>query len=123
MKMQLWNILILPAIDDQTIGRETKFIDQALNAGIELAEKSGVRGIELFQGSDGFLWQEQNMKQIGRLRVVKRQQGPCFAQSFNGNGKTHMFKTPTQETLDPRMPHPFLHRSFTFEPTNLQPFT
>lgn len=42
MKMQLRKILILPAVDDQPIGREMKFIHQTLHGGIQIGEKSRV---------------------------------------------------------------------------------
>ena len=111
MKMQLRKILILPAIDDQTISREAKFAYKALNGGIQIGEKSGVCRIELVQGGNSFLRQEQHVKWIGWLRMMKRQQRPCFTQPFNGNGKAHMLKTPADEVSDPRMPYPFLHSS------------
>jgi len=104
MKVQLWKILVLPAVDDQTIGRELKFVYQALNGGIEICEKNGIGRIKFFQGDDSFLWQEQNMKWIGRLRMVKRHQCLCFAQSFNGNGKAHVLKNPADQTRDRGLP-------------------
>jgi hypothetical protein len=33
MKMQMRKILVFPAVDDQTISRELKFVYQALNGG------------------------------------------------------------------------------------------
>ena len=44
MKMQLWEILNLPAIDNQTIGAfgELKFIDKVLDGGIQIHEESCV---------------------------------------------------------------------------------
>ena len=107
--MQLRKILILSTIDDQTIGGETKFIYKALNGGEQIGEKSGICRIEFFQGSNRFLGKEKNMKWIGWLRVMKRHQGLCFAQSFNGNGEIHVLKSPADEMPDPGVPYPFLH--------------
>jgi hypothetical protein len=42
MKMQLRKILILPAVDDQAIGGELKFFHQALDGGIQVAEKRSI---------------------------------------------------------------------------------
>jgi hypothetical protein len=109
MKMQLRKILIIPAIDDQTICRETKFTYEALNGGKQIDKKSCIRGIEFFQGSDGFLGQEQNMKWVGRLWVIKRHQGLCFVQTFHRDRKAHMRKDPAKEAPDPRVPYPLVH--------------
>ena len=51
MKMQLRKILILSAVDDQTIAAfgKMKFIHQTLHGGIEVGEKSRVGWIQLYQ--------------------------------------------------------------------------
>ncbi len=104
MKMQLRKILILPAIGDQTICREVKFIHKSLDGGKQIGKKSCVRGIEIRQGGDGFLGHEQHMKWIGRLRVMERQQGVCFVQSSDRDRETHMRKNPANQMPDPGMP-------------------
>ena len=74
MKMQLREILNLPAIDDQTISGELKLVHNILNAGIQIGEKGRVCWIKLFQGRHRFLWDKQNMKWVRWLWVVKRYQ-------------------------------------------------
>ncbi len=52
MKMQLRKILVLPAVDDQPIRGEIGILRQALNCGIQIAEKGGIFCIELHQRPD-----------------------------------------------------------------------
>lgn len=44
MKMQLGSILLLPAIDDESVGGEVEFIHEGLDDGIEVGEEGGIRG-------------------------------------------------------------------------------
>jgi hypothetical protein len=59
MKMQLREILVVSAVDDQPIGREVRFLYEALNGGIQVAEKLSIPGIKLFERSDSFLRDKQ----------------------------------------------------------------
>src|SRR5690349_1973404 len=94
MKMQLRKILILPAVDDQPIGGELKIIHKALDCGIQVRKKGGICCIKFLQGSDGFLRHQQNMEWIRWLRMVERDQRPCFTQACYRDGKTQMCKDP-----------------------------
>src|SRR5215211_5007084 len=104
MKMQLWKILIFSAVDDQTIGREMKFIHKALDSGIEIDEKIGIVRVKFLQGGNRSLGYKQYMKCIRWFWMIKRHQGFCFSQSLYGDGKTHILKYPTNQALDPRNP-------------------
>lgn len=64
MKMQLREILIVAAVDDQPIGREMKFLYQALNGGIQVAEKFSIPGIKLLERSDSFLRDKQYVEWV-----------------------------------------------------------
>ena len=78
--MQLRKILVVSAVDDQPIGREMRFLYEALDGGIQVAEKFSIPGIKLFERSDSFLRDKQYVKWIRGLRVMERQECVRFAQ-------------------------------------------
>jgi len=96
MKMQLGKILILPAVDDQTIGGELEFGHQQLHGGEQVRQESRVR-VEIHQTGDGLLGKEHNMQRIGWFRMVERQQGFSLSQSLDRDRKTHIFKYPSDQ--------------------------
>jgi len=107
MKMQLREILILPAVDDQTIGGEVEFLYQALHGRIQVGEKGGIGWIEILQRNDSPLRHEQDVEWMRRLRMMERQQRLCLAQTFNGDRKTHVGKDPADHGSE--KPKQFTH--------------
>ncbi len=69
MKMQIREILILAAVDDQPVGGQVGFFDQALGGGDDIGQESGKR---LFGN-------QQNMIRVGRSRVAKGQERVSFS--------------------------------------------
>ena len=109
MKVQLREILIVAAVDDQPIGRKMKFLYKALNGGIQIAEKFSIPGIKLLERSDSFLRDKQYVKCVRGLWVMERQECVRFAQPPDRDGKAHMLKHPADEPPDPRIPYPLPH--------------
>ena len=99
MKMQLREILKLPAVDDKPIGGELIFMNKTLHSGIQVSEEGSVRGIEIHQGGDRLLRHDQHVEGISRLRMMKCHQRFGFTQSFDGDGKTHVGKHPSNDNL------------------------
>ncbi len=110
--MQLREILVVSAVDDQPIGREMKFLYKALNGGIQVAEKYSIPGIKLLERSDSFLRDKQYMKCIRGFRVREGQECVRFTQPPDWDGKAHMLKYPADEPPGPGTPYPFLHTAF-----------
>lgn len=79
MKMQLRDILKLPAVDDKSVGGEFEFIHEMLNGGIEVSKESGVVGVEFCKRGDRLLRHDQYMERIRGFRVIKRHQRICLA--------------------------------------------
>ncbi len=64
MKMQMREILILSAVDDEPVGFEIVFLHEALDGGIQIREKSGIAGVEVCQCLDLSHWDDDEMKLV-----------------------------------------------------------
>ena len=82
MKMQIREILIFAAVDDQTITViiQFKLPDQFLNGGEYIAQEIKIAGwVERAQTGDGFFGHQQDVQRVTWGRVVKGQKSVCLA--------------------------------------------
>lgn len=112
MKMQMREILILPAVDDQPIGGELEFSNKRLHDSEQVGKKSRSR-VELHQAGNCPSGYEHHMKRIGWFRMIKRQQRIRLAQAPGRDGERHVGKNPTGD-----MGNRFMHYAIMFYKTH-----
>lgn len=86
VKMQMWEFLGIPAIDDQTVRCQVIFSDQALRGGDEIRQEWAGR-FQVRKRADFFFRHEDHMERVSRFRMKKGQQGIRFPQALDGEGK------------------------------------
>ena len=102
MKMQMWKILILAAIHNETISLQMKFIHEALHGGIQVGEEGSILGIKLSQRRDFALGHDQHVKLIAGRRMMKRKQVRGLAQTRGRDEEAHVGENPSDPSNDNR---------------------
>ncbi len=87
-------VLILPAVDDQTVAfiSQPKLVDETLRRADEISHEDGIVGIEGPKIREFQLRHQQNVDGIAGFGVLKGDQGIGFAQAFNRQHKTDLRK-------------------------------
>ena len=120
MKMQLRHILELPTIDNQSICGELIFLDKTLGSGDQVGQKGGILRVEVGKRHNRLLRNDQHMEGMGRFRMMECHQRFGLTQAFDGDGKTHVGKHPSNDNLyQPRLrqlPPRTSHNSLLFNP-------
>jgi len=93
----MWEILVLPAVDDQAVGGKLEFGHKGLYDFEQLGEKFCVGRVERHQVWDGLPGNQHHMEWVSWPGVVESQQGVRFAQAFGRNEEWHAVKDETCE--------------------------
>ena len=88
-------ILIFPAVHNETIGFELKFVHKALNGGIEIGQEGSIGWIEAGEGCRLPLRDNEHMKLVARRRMLKRYQVRGVPEAGGWDEKTHVGEDPT----------------------------
>ncbi len=100
MKVQVWKVLIVTAIDHQSICAEMVVLNQMLDGGVQIVQKCGMdTGVERRQRGDFGPGDNDDMIGMRWRRVPKGQQGVCFKQARYGNDKGHVTQYPNKQTV------------------------
>ena len=99
MKMQMLKFLVFPAVDDETVRGEMIFIHDGLRRGDEVRQER-VGRIQVREGADGFLRNDNDMERVGRFRMEKSQQGVGLTQAFDGDGKRDVVQHPDKDPVE-----------------------
>lgn len=107
--MQMREVLVLPAVDDEAVGFEIEFLHEALDSGIQIREKGGVARVKVCQRVDLSLWDEEQVKLMAGRRMLKRNQVRGLAEAFDGEGEAHVGENPADEINDELSTKQFSH--------------
>ena len=69
----MWEILVIPAIDDQPVGVQTVFLHQVLDGGDKVRDER-VSRFEVRKRTDILFGEDDNVKRMGWFRVMEGQQ-------------------------------------------------
>lgn len=98
--MQMWKILVLPAVDDEPVGFEIVFLYEALDCGIQICEKSGIAGVEISQRLHLLFRDDDEVQFMAGRWMMESYQVRCLTQAFDRDGEAHVGKYPTDEEDD-----------------------
>jgi len=110
--MKVGKFLVVPAVEDEPVGCQVIFSDQALHRRDKISQE-GIAGFQVSEGTNGFPGKDDHMEWISWLRVRKSQQGIGLTQAFEGDGKGRMVQhpdkypvesSPSQQTVDTTFP-------------------
>lgn len=99
MKMQMREFLVLPTVDDQPVGRQLIFGNQALDGGDDVRQE-GIGWIKLRKGTDGSFWEKDDVERVFRPGMKKGQQGIRLPQAFDGEDKGHVVQHPDKDPVE-----------------------
>jgi hypothetical protein len=109
MKMQMREVLIFSAVDDETIGFEMEFIHKALDGGVQVRQKGGVLRVEAGEGIHLPLWEDEHVDLIAWRRVMKRKQVRGLTEAINWDEKTHVGENPADKSGNKSKAKNFTH--------------
>ena len=69
----MWEILVIPAIDDQPVGRQMVFSHQVLDGGDKVRDER-VSRFEVRKRTNILFREDDNVKRMGGFRVMESQQ-------------------------------------------------
>ena len=102
--MHMWENLILPAIHDETISLQMKFIHEASHGGILVSEKISVFEVKMRQRCNFTRRDNEHVKLIAWRRMMKRKQVRDLAQTRDWEEKTPMGEDPSDPANDNQNP-------------------
>ena len=107
--MQMREVLIFSAVDDETIGFEMEFIHKALDGGVQVRQKGGVLRVEAGKGIHLQFREDEHVDLIAWRRVMKRKQVRGLTEAIHWDEKTHVGEYPADKSGNESKAKNFTH--------------
>ena len=98
MKMQMREVLIFSAVDNETIGFQLKLVHETLGGGVQVRQKGGVLRVEAGEGIHLPFLEDEHVDLIAWRRMMKRNQVRGLTEAVDWDEKTHVGEYPADKS-------------------------
>ena len=90
-------ILIPPAVDDESIGLEVEFVHEALGGGVQVREEGGILWVKFCEGLHLSLRDDEHVKLVARGRMTESNQVRGLTEACDRDEEIHVDENPANE--------------------------